>query len=421
MFLPTLVASCAESASLDWAETPGLAARSSGPLSLHAALFRFLYTRNLLYNTCWEDPAVDRKALRLGESDRLLVITSAGCNALDYALEGPARVVAVDTNPRQTALLELKLAAIRHLSYEDTFSLFGRGWHVDFPAVYRTALRPELSPFARCFWDSHKHWFSRTTGGLFSHGLCGVVARAVQWRLRAYPALGKAARSLFEQPDLESQRDHYRREVGPRFWSPVLRAALSTRFASSLLGIPAPQRGLVRATGPGVSGSARAFIDDLFCTVPARDNYFWGLYVFGEYPPGCCPRYLTRDGFTRLKEGLVDRIEAHTSTVTRYLKGPGPRFTGAVLLDHMDWMVDHPQALAAEWESLYDRMEPGGRILFRSAHALPPYLEDVRVGPSRLPLREWLSFRTEEARQLARMDRVHTYASFHIAEVRESA
>ena len=76
----------------------------------HAA-FGALYSRSLVYNTCWEDPAVDRQALRLTPADRMLVITSAGCNVLDYALAGVERIDAVDANPRQTALLELKLAA----------------------------------------------------------------------------------------------------------------------------------------------------------------------------------------------------------------------------------------------------------------------------------------------------------------------
>ena len=63
-------------------------------------LFDAVHGRHLVYNQCWEDPAVDRQALRLTPADRVLVITSAGCNALDYALEG-ARVLAVDVDPRQ--------------------------------------------------------------------------------------------------------------------------------------------------------------------------------------------------------------------------------------------------------------------------------------------------------------------------------
>jgi S-adenosylmethionine-diacylglycerol 3-amino-3-carboxypropyl transferase len=46
----------------------------------------------------------------LRDQDNLLVITSAGCNVLDYTLTGPRRILAVDANPRQNALLELKFA-----------------------------------------------------------------------------------------------------------------------------------------------------------------------------------------------------------------------------------------------------------------------------------------------------------------------
>ena len=48
---------------------------------LHSRVFHAVHRNNLLYNTCWEDPALDRVALRLSPADRLLVITSAGCNA----------------------------------------------------------------------------------------------------------------------------------------------------------------------------------------------------------------------------------------------------------------------------------------------------------------------------------------------------
>ena len=82
--------------------------RTASPLEkISSRLFAAVHDRNLIYNTCWEDPALDRVALDFRPDDRVLVITSAGCNALDYLLAGPAEVNAVDMNPRQNALLEL--------------------------------------------------------------------------------------------------------------------------------------------------------------------------------------------------------------------------------------------------------------------------------------------------------------------------
>jgi hypothetical protein len=85
--------------------------------------FNLIHRKNLVYNQCWEDPRLDRAALELSGDDRVLVITSAGCNALDYALAGAGHVHAVDMNFRQNALLELKQSAIRNLDYGDRDSL----------------------------------------------------------------------------------------------------------------------------------------------------------------------------------------------------------------------------------------------------------------------------------------------------------
>src|SRR5262245_58898156 len=90
-------------------------------------LFDQIHLRNLIYNQCWEDPELDHQVLDIGPTDRIVMITSAGCNALDYLLRDPLEIVCVDVNPHQTALLELKLAAIEKLSYEQFFEMFGKG------------------------------------------------------------------------------------------------------------------------------------------------------------------------------------------------------------------------------------------------------------------------------------------------------
>ncbi len=76
---------------------------------------------------------------------------------LDYVLTEPARVYAVDVNPRQNALLELKPAAIKTLDFQNFFSIFGEGSLPGFPTLYRSVLRPLLSKEARRHWDRYQH------------------------------------------------------------------------------------------------------------------------------------------------------------------------------------------------------------------------------------------------------------------------
>ena len=55
---------------------------------------------------------------------------------------GPSHVYAVDMNPRQNALLDLKIAGIKTLEFEDFFRLFGYGFHPDARRLYQRRMRP---------------------------------------------------------------------------------------------------------------------------------------------------------------------------------------------------------------------------------------------------------------------------------------
>jgi S-adenosylmethionine-diacylglycerol 3-amino-3-carboxypropyl transferase len=382
-------------------------------------VFNALYERSLVYNTCWEDPAVDRRALRLGAHDTVMVISSAGCNALDYALDAPARIHAVDANPRQNALLELKIAAIRRLEYEDFFALFGDGYHPRFAALYRDTLRGELSDFSRDWWDRNGGWFTSPLGSFYFHGLSGLVARGFRAYLRMRPKLAGDVRELFQAGDLAAQRALYDRRIAPALWTPSMNWVLGRQTTMSLLGVPHPQRRLVQAQhAGGIAGFVRDAIEYVFRELPVADNYFWRVYVAGGYTPACCPEYLKPDNFQALKGGLVDRIKTHNRTVTEFLhetKRPISRF---VLLDHMDWMSSYqPQALVEEWNAILGHASSGARILLRSAHADPDFLNWVRVGPQHQRLDEVLRFDHALAARLQMQDRVHTYAGFKIADV----
>jgi len=386
---------------------------------LDQKIFDAIYSRSLVYNTCWEDPAIDRKALALGPDDTVLVITSAGCNALDYALEAPKRIHAVDANPRQTALLELKIAGIRALAFDDFFAIFGDGYHAGFDELYQKQLRPLLSPFARTWWDRHRRWFTSPRGSFYFHGLSGVVARTVRAYFASRPPLREAMADLFEAQTLDAQRRIYDERVAPLLWNRAVNWAISRQLTMSMLGVPYPQRKLVEAQhAGGVSGFIRSCVQYVFRQLPLGDNYFWRVYITGRYRRDCCPEYLKRENFERLKAGLVDRIVPHTMTVTELLRTNDEPISRFVLLDHMDWMSSyHPAALTEEWEAIRLRAAPRARILLRSAHARPAYLDAIRLGPDGENLRDVFRFMDDVADALQPHDRVHTYAGFVIADV----
>jgi S-adenosylmethionine-diacylglycerol 3-amino-3-carboxypropyl transferase len=146
---------------------------------LSHACFNLIHSRNLIYNTCWEDPRIDRMALNLGADDTVLTITSAGCNVLDYALLAPRQIYAVDINYRQNALLKLKLAAIKALEFDTFFKWFGDGRLSHYRSIYQRQLHALLSPMAQSYWDRHIDYFSGSgwQRSFYFHGTAGFFAR----------------------------------------------------------------------------------------------------------------------------------------------------------------------------------------------------------------------------------------------------
>lgn len=141
------------------------------------AIFNRMHGGNLVYNTCWEDPRLDRQMLKLQADSRVVMITSAGCNALDYLLDGPAEIHAVDMNPRQNALLQLKIAMIEWADFDDLFKLFGHGAHPGFESLLN-GIEADLHPFASRYWRAKCHYFrrSRLNPSFYYRGTAGKLA-----------------------------------------------------------------------------------------------------------------------------------------------------------------------------------------------------------------------------------------------------
>ena len=75
-------------------------------------LFGFIHGNRLIYNACWEAPRLDRELLGLTPESTVVSITSAGCNVLDYLMDGSAAIHAVDVNYRHNAVLCLTMALL---------------------------------------------------------------------------------------------------------------------------------------------------------------------------------------------------------------------------------------------------------------------------------------------------------------------
>ncbi len=382
--------------------------------TLNKHIFRQIHTNHLVYNTCWEDPRCDRQLLRLQPDSRVVMLTSAGCNALEYLLDDVQAIYCVDVNPRQNALLQFKIALLHGADHATLFRFFGQGWHPDAYTVFRECVLPRLPDgFARQWWPNFLHAFSGRglRRSFYWHGSSGTVAWLVQQWLRAHPSAWAAAERLFSAQTLEEQAYHYD-QLEPKFFTPLLTWMLRQHLFQSMLGVPKSQQIMAAQNYPnGMAGYFAECLRKVLRLLPIQDNYFWKLYFYGHYVADCCPNYLRPEYFDILKHRST-KVRTYTSTLSQFLRQHPGQYTHFVLLDHQDWMAQDPAlhfALAEEWQLILANAAPGARVLLRSAAReitfIPPFAQ------------ERIAFDTHAAQRAHDQDRVGTYASTWVGQI----
>mmetsp|Transcript_29410 Transcript_29410/g.32696 ORF Transcript_29410/g.32696 Transcript_29410/m.32696 type:complete len:421 (+) Transcript_29410:968-2230(+) len=384
-----------------------------------------LYTNKILFNTCWEDPRLDTEAFDLGEEDKIVMITSAGCNALAYLLDNPGHIYCIDRNPCQNSILDLKIAAIKTLSYEDFWQLFGLGFYPNFTKELYPKLRPLLSKDSQVHWDKHSYYFDAKgwRKSFYYHGSCGGIAYILHLYMKMYPGLLADCQKLFDETDLKEQKKTYYRDVHNKLWNPVVKAFVRSSWSMACCGIPVEQQKLLAGEAGDFSKIGIWIMEQLeYCwsELPIHENYFWRVYIKGRYSKTCCPDYLKEENFQTLKE-RVDRISMHTTTIAEFLREHKTAdISRFVLLDHQDWMATKPEILEDEWQAILDTSAPNTRYFWRSASPDTQFIYDteVKYQGKRRTIESLVDRKTELAERLHPLDRVHTYTSFHIAHLK---
>ena len=394
------------------------AVQSNRTLSREGALERLftVWFQGLVYTQIWEDPRVDATALQLDDSSRILTISSAGCNVLNYLTHEPERILAVDLNNAHMALTRLKVAALRHLpSHDDFFRFFGEGRGAANIEAYRRYLEPNLRETTRRFWNGQPWGGLRPPRikafqkGFYKHGVlarfqgfAGLVSRLLQ---------GRSPEELLKATSREEQRTFFEECVAPFFDHPVVRRIARQPATLYSFGIPLSQyRSLSEAAQTSIVDLYRDRLERLICGFPMSDNYFaWQAFGrrYDTENREAIPPYLKKENHARLRYHL-DRIDTRIASLTDTLRDqPDSSFDSFVLLDAMDWMDS--ETITALWSEIARVGEPGARVIFRTAGP------DSVVEPA-LPteIRDRFTYERERSEELHKRDRSAIYGMFHL-------
>lgn len=356
---------------------------------------------SLRYSTVWEDISLLRRGLCIQPGDDVLSITSAGDNVLGMLLEGPRSVTAIDLNPCQTAVLNLKLAALQSLGHEEFVGLLGVRPHHDRWGLY-AACREHLTSAGRAFWDEQREAIG---AGIAKGGrLDRYIAAWHDAVLHKHMAAAEVA-AAFEVDDLEEQRRLYRDHFDNR----AFEEGFTWYFGEEMMG----RNGRDPAQFAHVEVDAgEHFLRRFryaFTSLPLKGNFYLERFMTGGVASlERAHPYLRPAHYERLR-ALSGRVRTVTDELETFVDRCAPgAFSKANLSDIFEYAS--PEHAAHLFEALYRIMRPGGRLAYWSLlvdRSRPPHLDERFVSHA------------DEAYGLWLQDRSWFYRSFHLEETRE--
>jgi S-adenosylmethionine-diacylglycerol 3-amino-3-carboxypropyl transferase len=312
----------------------------------------------LVFTMSWEDPECDRRALRIQPTDNLITITSGGCNTLTLLLEDPRELFAVDLNPAQSYVLELKMAAMRRLEYSDFIGFLGVRELSRRREIFE-ALESDLSLDARAFWRSQ---MSLIDAGFLGRGkyekfinMFRTILRLLQGRSRI--------EGMFENESLEEQRAYFDEVWNTRRW----RGLFKIFFSKQVLG----RRGLSADYFQFDDGSS-SFAESFFrrarhamAELPIKGNYFLTQYFLGRYlEDSQMPEYLLLNNFDIIRNRL-DRIRVISSDLKLWLADQPAGMFDCYALSNICELMDHRDTQRT-FREVVRTARPGARMSFRN-------------------------------------------------------
>ncbi len=383
-----------------------------------------VYFDAFVYNQIWEDPRVDIEALAIDDSSRILTISSGGCNALNYLVESPEAVTAVDLNRNHIYLLNLKVAAAKYLpSYEKFFEFFGSGKGPNTGTDYLRYIAPHLDGDTRHFWQSNTFGggliygdrISFFTGaGLYEHSRNGYFLRFFH---RVAHLFGCRPDALLKAASPYEQRELYKKHIEPFFDTFLIKFLGKLPITMFGLGIPPQQYEELKkdlTDGRTVIDIYRERTERLACDYPIDENYFaWQAFArkYDTEKRKAIPEYLKEENFETLRTN-TDRLETRIVSATDEIRdNPQGTFNRFVFLDAQDWM--NAAQMTELWSAIAEKGEPGSRIIFRTAGAASPL--DAAL-PTELLSR--FTYEKENSERLFKQDRASIYGGFHLYELK---
>jgi S-adenosylmethionine-diacylglycerol 3-amino-3-carboxypropyl transferase len=300
-----------------------------------------------------EDAAIELEVLRSRPAgETAFCIASGGCTAMALLLARPTQVHAVDVNPAQIFLVELKKTALLHLPYAQTLRCL-----LQDARPFYERLRLHISQAAQTFWDARPH--------LLAQGLnnCGVIERRLRQLMRLLPFMQsrRNVRWLFSCKNLREQRQVYRTQWNHWRWKLAFEMTLCKPVLKLVYG-----QEFLRAVPSHFGRRMKCRMDEAFLRYPIQDNgYLWQMFR-GVYPKSVAalPLYLQPENHKEVQHGL-SRLQAEHDDAALWLEEQAPNSIGFFALSNI-LEITSPAYAKRLLEAIARAAKPDAKVCLRS-------------------------------------------------------
>jgi S-adenosylmethionine-diacylglycerol 3-amino-3-carboxypropyl transferase len=253
------------------------------------------------YANCWEDADVLLAGLDVQNGDRILSIGSAGDNSFSMLVHNPELVVAVDINPIQLKLIELKKAAFATLDYSEFLQFLGfkesdQRWEL-FLKVSE-GLTPELV----VFWESRKE---EIIEGIIFQGKFEKYFKLFQKKVLPLVHRKKTVNHLMTEKTGSEQKDFYLNTWNNWRWKLLFKIFFS-KFVMGRFGRDPKFLNEVKVP---VAKFILGQVENHMTSTVCQRNYFLHFILQGNFGD-LLPHYAREENFHKIKS-RINRLEIY--------------------------------------------------------------------------------------------------------------
>ena len=276
----------------------------------------FSYIR---YSQCWEDTRVVLDALDVQEDDLCVSIASAGDNSLALLTGNPGKVISLDLNACQLALVDLKIRAMEKLEREEVLLLLGyiscgSGKRKETIAC-RLKLFTKLAPYLKKETLDYFH----ENKALIENGLagCGKFEKYFKiFRTCVLPLVHskKTVEELVAEKNYEERLEFYHERWNTTRWQLLFKIFFSNKVMGLLGRDPQFFKYATQSLPEFLQGSVyNALVNE----DPSKNPYLHWI-LFGEYRD-VLPFWLEEENYSKIKNN-IDRIEIRKQSLEEFLE-----------------------------------------------------------------------------------------------------